>query len=105
LIRQNPGYFDIAAQDVSVWHVPNNMAFEHWTTASILRYHTENRFLTLHGGNLFHLFKVRQTLMPVLSFKHSQKYRWANFYLNFRRNFLWGLESGHATLIMDLLFQ
>ncbi|KAK7170457.1 hypothetical protein R3I94_000613 [Phoxinus phoxinus] len=54
---KNPGYFDIGAQDVSVWHVPNNMAFEHWTTASILRYHTGNRFLTLHGGNLFNLFK------------------------------------------------
>uniref|UniRef100_A0A672Q4N4 Fibrinogen C-terminal domain-containing protein n=1 Tax=Sinocyclocheilus grahami TaxID=75366 RepID=A0A672Q4N4_SINGR len=25
---------------------------EHWTTASILRYHTENHFLTSHGGNL-----------------------------------------------------
>ncbi|XP_067296886.1 intelectin-like isoform X1 [Pseudorasbora parva] len=54
---KNPGYFDITAQDVSVWHVPNNMELEHWTTASILRYHTENHFLTLHGGNLFKLFK------------------------------------------------
>uniref|UniRef100_A0A672K5Q8 Fibrinogen C-terminal domain-containing protein n=1 Tax=Sinocyclocheilus grahami TaxID=75366 RepID=A0A672K5Q8_SINGR len=54
---KNPGYFDIGAQDVSVWHVPNNSELEHWTTASILRYHTENRFLTLHGGNLFKLFK------------------------------------------------
>ncbi|XP_051751427.1 intelectin-like isoform X2 [Ctenopharyngodon idella] len=53
---KNPGYFDIAAQDVSVWHVPNNMELEHWTAASILRYHTENHFLTLHGGNLFKLF-------------------------------------------------
>ncbi|KTG34658.1 hypothetical protein cypCar_00017667 [Cyprinus carpio] len=53
----NPGYFDIVAQDVSVWHVPNNVQLEHWTTASILRYHTENLFLTLHGGNLFNLFK------------------------------------------------
>ncbi|XP_042583654.1 intelectin-like [Cyprinus carpio] len=54
---KNPGYFDIVAQDVSVWHVPNNVQLEHWTTASILRYHTENLFLTLHGGNLFNLFK------------------------------------------------
>uniref|UniRef100_A0A671KK18 Uncharacterized protein n=1 Tax=Sinocyclocheilus anshuiensis TaxID=1608454 RepID=A0A671KK18_9TELE len=53
----NPGYFDIGAQDVSVWHVPNNSELEHWTTAAILRYHTENQFLTLHGGNLFKLFK------------------------------------------------
>ncbi|KAL1271347.1 hypothetical protein QQF64_030363 [Cirrhinus molitorella] len=53
---KNPGYFDIVAQDVSVWHVPNNVQLEHWTAASILRYHTENRFFTLHGGNLFNLF-------------------------------------------------
>lgn len=54
---KNPGYFDISAQDVSVWHVPNKMELEHWTTASILRYHTENHFLSLHGGNLFNVFK------------------------------------------------
>ncbi|XP_056317613.1 intelectin-like [Danio aesculapii] len=53
---KNPGYYDVVAQDVSVWHVPNNMELEHWSTASILRYHTENHFLTLHGGNLFKLF-------------------------------------------------
>ncbi|XP_067234966.1 uncharacterized protein [Chanodichthys erythropterus] len=57
---KNPGYFGIAAQDVSVWHVPNNMVMENWSTASILRYHTENRFLTRHGGNLFNLFKLHQ---------------------------------------------
>ncbi|XP_048014119.1 intelectin-like [Megalobrama amblycephala] len=44
-------------QDMSVWHVPNNMVMENWSTASILRYHTENCFLTLHGGNLLNLFK------------------------------------------------
>ncbi|XP_026111823.1 intelectin [Carassius auratus] len=54
---KNPGYFDIDAQDVSVWHVPNNREMQNWTTTSILRYHTENHFLTLHGGNLFNLFK------------------------------------------------
>ncbi|KAG1932420.1 intelectin-like [Pimephales promelas] len=54
---KNPGYFDIPAQDVSVWHVPNNMEVESWSASSILRYHTENQFLTLHGGNLYNLFK------------------------------------------------
>ncbi|XP_043099116.1 intelectin-like [Puntigrus tetrazona] len=54
---KNPGYHDIVAQDISVWHVSNNIELEHWKTASILRYHTENHFLTLHGGNLFNLFK------------------------------------------------
>ncbi|KAL7856392.1 hypothetical protein AOLI_G00199960 [Acnodon oligacanthus] len=54
---KNPGYYNIAAQDVAVWHVPNNVQLNHWSTASILRYHTDNRFLSLHGGNLFFLFK------------------------------------------------
>ncbi|XP_032418824.1 intelectin-like [Xiphophorus hellerii] len=54
---KNPGYYDIAAEDVSVWHVPNNFPMEHWNLAAILRYHTENRFLRLYGGNLFNLFK------------------------------------------------
>ncbi|XP_051756017.1 intelectin-like [Ctenopharyngodon idella] len=54
---KNPGYFDIPAQDMSVWHVPNNMDLEYWNPNSLLRYHTENHFLTLHGGNLFNLFK------------------------------------------------
>uniref|UniRef100_A0A8C1A1G4 Fibrinogen C-terminal domain-containing protein n=1 Tax=Cyprinus carpio carpio TaxID=630221 RepID=A0A8C1A1G4_CYPCA len=54
---KNPGYYDIAAQDVSVWHVPNNIDLEQWSASSILRYHTENHFLNLYGGNLFYLFK------------------------------------------------
>ncbi|XP_030643743.1 intelectin-like [Chanos chanos] len=54
---KNPGYYDIIGQDVSVWHVPNNIQLQHWTIAAILRYHTETSFLTLYGGNLFHLFK------------------------------------------------
>ncbi|XP_030640577.1 intelectin isoform X2 [Chanos chanos] len=54
---KNPGYYDITAQDVSVWHVPNNKELEHWTQSSLLRYHTETNFLKDHGGNLFHLFK------------------------------------------------
>uniref|UniRef100_A0A8C1XXU0 Fibrinogen C-terminal domain-containing protein n=1 Tax=Cyprinus carpio TaxID=7962 RepID=A0A8C1XXU0_CYPCA len=54
---KNPGYFDIRGRDVSVWHVPNNVQLQHWKTASFLRYHTENHFLTVHGGNLFNLFK------------------------------------------------
>ncbi|RXN04117.1 intelectin-like protein [Labeo rohita] len=54
---KNPGYYDIAARDVSVWHVPNNNELEQWSATSLLRYHTENHFLTLYGGNLFNLFK------------------------------------------------
>uniref|UniRef100_A0A3Q2C608 Intelectin 1 n=2 Tax=Cyprinodon variegatus TaxID=28743 RepID=A0A3Q2C608_CYPVA len=54
---KNPGYYDIVAQDMSVWHVPNNSPMEHWNLAAILRYHTESNFLSLYGGNLFNLFK------------------------------------------------
>ncbi|XP_059215722.1 intelectin-like isoform X1 [Centropristis striata] len=54
---KNPGYYDIAAEDMSVWHVPNNFPLEHWNLAAILRYHTVNRFLGLYGGNLFQLFR------------------------------------------------
>ncbi|XP_063043734.1 intelectin-like [Engraulis encrasicolus] len=54
---KNPGYYDIMAEDVSIWHVPNNTPLQHWTLASILRYHTEKSFLTIHGGNLYQLFK------------------------------------------------
>ncbi|MBN3308314.1 ITLN protein, partial [Amia calva] len=54
---KNPGYYDLTARDVSVWHVANNAPMEHWTLSSILRYHTETSFLTVFGGNLFYLFK------------------------------------------------
>ncbi|XP_051240470.1 intelectin-like isoform X1 [Dicentrarchus labrax] len=54
---KNPGYYDIKAEDMSVWHVPNNFPLDHWNLAAILRYHTNNRFLRLYGGNLFQLFK------------------------------------------------
>ncbi|XP_056608004.1 intelectin 3 [Triplophysa dalaica] len=54
---KNPGYYDIDAQDVAVWHVPNDKVLKDWTTAAILRYHTESHFLSEHGGNLYHLFQ------------------------------------------------
>uniref|UniRef100_A0A3Q1EN12 Uncharacterized protein n=1 Tax=Acanthochromis polyacanthus TaxID=80966 RepID=A0A3Q1EN12_9TELE len=57
LAKINPGYYDISAQDMSVWHVPNNFPLEHWNLASILRYHTNNRFFSLYGGNLFELYQ------------------------------------------------
>ncbi|XP_066514669.1 intelectin-like [Hoplias malabaricus] len=58
---KNPGYYDILAQDVSVWHVPNKVQFKNWTQKSFLRYHTETNFLNDYGGNLFQLF----TRLPV----------------------------------------
>ncbi|XP_070684462.1 intelectin-like [Pempheris klunzingeri] len=56
-VSQNPGYYAIVAEDMSVWHVPNNFPLEHWNLAAILCYHTINRFLRLYRGNLFELFK------------------------------------------------
>lgn len=54
---KNPGYYDITAKDVSVWHVRNNADIKGWIANSILRYHTATSFLTLQGGNLYQLFK------------------------------------------------
>ena len=65
-LPQNPGYYDIVGEDVSVWHVPNNVPLNHWTIAPILRYHTETRFLTLNGGYLYQLFKVHGTSKMIL---------------------------------------
>ncbi|XP_066515517.1 intelectin-like [Hoplias malabaricus] len=53
---KNPGYYDIPALDISVWHVPNNEHLENWTKKAILRYHTDTNFLNNYGGNLFQLF-------------------------------------------------
>uniref|UniRef100_A0A674D546 Fibrinogen C-terminal domain-containing protein n=1 Tax=Salmo trutta TaxID=8032 RepID=A0A674D546_SALTR len=53
---KNPGYYDIVAEDMSVWHVPNNTPVSHWNLVAIMRYHTERRFLHLYGGNLYYLF-------------------------------------------------
>uniref|UniRef100_A0A8C7IXD7 Fibrinogen C-terminal domain-containing protein n=1 Tax=Oncorhynchus kisutch TaxID=8019 RepID=A0A8C7IXD7_ONCKI len=53
---KNPGYYDIEAEDMSVWHVPNNTPVNHWNLAAIMRYHTDRHFLHLYGGNLYQLF-------------------------------------------------
>lgn len=73
-LTQNPGYYDITAEDMSVWHIPNNLPLEHWNqaAAAILRYHTENQFLTLYGGNLFQLFKVIKALKNLLICKFQK---------------------------------
>ncbi|XP_041070082.1 intelectin-1a-like [Carcharodon carcharias] len=54
---KNPGYYDITASDISVWHVPNDTPLKNWKDAAILRYHTETNFLQLYGGNLCQLFR------------------------------------------------
>ncbi|KPP58320.1 intelectin-1a-like, partial [Scleropages formosus] len=55
---KNPGYYEITAQDMSVWHVPNELSVDQWKEKSIFRYHTENNFLNQYGGNLYNLYKA-----------------------------------------------
>ncbi|XP_066551758.1 intelectin isoform X2 [Amia ocellicauda] len=54
---KNPGYYDIEAQDISVWHVPNRALTQFWSSSAILKYHTETSFFSLYGGNLYQLFQ------------------------------------------------
>ncbi|XP_008168583.2 intelectin-like protein isoform X1 [Chrysemys picta bellii] len=54
---KNPGYYDLQAEDLSVWHVTNKTPLKEWKNRSILRYHTENAFLSSEGGNLFKLYQ------------------------------------------------
>ncbi|XP_043914963.1 intelectin-1a-like [Protopterus annectens] len=54
---KNPGYFDIEAEDISIWHVPNNTPLKKWRLDAILQYHTETKFFPKYGGNLQGLFK------------------------------------------------
>ncbi|KAI5627593.1 intelectin 3 precursor, partial [Silurus asotus] len=58
---KNPGYYEITAEDVAVWHVPNDERVDQWKVKSFLRYHTETKFLNSYSGNLYNLFK----LLPV----------------------------------------
>ncbi|KAG8435227.1 hypothetical protein GDO86_013249 [Hymenochirus boettgeri] len=54
---KNPGYYDIQAKDLALWHVPNKKPIENWKDSAILRYHTETGFLLNFQGNLFGLYK------------------------------------------------
>ncbi|XP_063789491.1 intelectin-1-like [Pseudophryne corroboree] len=54
---KNPGYYDIPADNVGLWHVPNKSPLFQWKSSSLLRYRTQNGFLSTYGGNLFHLYK------------------------------------------------
>ncbi|XP_068103123.1 intelectin-1-like [Hyperolius riggenbachi] len=54
---KNPGYYDITAGDVAIWHVPNKTPVIKWRNTTLLRYHTNTSFLSDEGGNLFNLYK------------------------------------------------
>ncbi|XP_073491060.1 intelectin-1-like [Aquarana catesbeiana] len=53
---KNPGYYDIIADNLGIWHVPNKTPLSLWKSTSILRYRTQNGILSNHGGNLLHLY-------------------------------------------------
>ncbi|XP_040859206.1 intelectin-1-like [Ochotona curzoniae] len=54
---KNPGYFDIQAQDLEIWHVPNKTPLTQWRNSSLLRYRTNTGFLQDLGHNLFGLYQ------------------------------------------------
>ncbi|CAH2327588.1 Hypothetical predicted protein [Pelobates cultripes] len=54
---KNPGYYDISAKDLGLWHVPNQTPLSQWRDTALLRYRTANGFFTAEGGNLFNLYK------------------------------------------------
>ncbi|XP_070807717.1 intelectin-like protein [Pituophis catenifer annectens] len=54
---KNPGYYALRAQDIAIWHVPNNTPMKKWQDVSFLRYHTETGFLSEQGGNLLRLYE------------------------------------------------
>lgn len=58
---QNPGYFDIQAENLGIWHVPNNSPLHNWKNSSLLRYRTFTGFLQHMGHNLFGLYQVLKT--------------------------------------------
>ena len=51
-VSQNPGYYNIQAQDLGIWHVPNKSPLQHWRNSSLLRYHTNTGFFQRLGHNL-----------------------------------------------------
>ncbi|KAM8998941.1 intelectin-1-like [Sarcophilus harrisii] len=55
---KNPGYYDIQAKDLAIWHVPNQSPLQQWKSSSLLRYRTYSSFLRFMGGNLFGLYKM-----------------------------------------------
>ncbi|XP_004448444.1 intelectin-2-like [Dasypus novemcinctus] len=54
---KNPGYYDIQALDLGIWHVPNKSPLQLWRNSSLLRYHTNTGFFQNLGHNLFGLYQ------------------------------------------------
>ncbi|XP_055993816.1 intelectin-2-like [Sorex fumeus] len=54
---KNPGYYDIQAGDLAIWHVPNKTPLTSWRNSSLLRYFTYSDFFKKFGHNLFGLYQ------------------------------------------------
>uniref|UniRef100_A0A8W4FQ53 Fibrinogen C-terminal domain-containing protein n=1 Tax=Sus scrofa TaxID=9823 RepID=A0A8W4FQ53_PIG len=54
---KNPGYYDIQARDLGIWHVPNRSPLQQWRNSSLLRYRTNTGFFQSLGHNLFGLYQ------------------------------------------------
>ncbi|XP_055993796.1 intelectin-1a-like [Sorex fumeus] len=54
---KNPGYYNIQAADLAIWHVPNDTPLSSWRSRSLLRYYTYTGFLKRFGHNLFGLYR------------------------------------------------
>uniref|UniRef100_I3M5V2 Intelectin-2-like n=1 Tax=Ictidomys tridecemlineatus TaxID=43179 RepID=I3M5V2_ICTTR len=54
---KNPGYYDIQAADLGIWHVPNKSPMENWQNSSLLMYRTTNGFFRDLEHNLFGLYQ------------------------------------------------
>ncbi|MBZ3891116.1 Intelectin-1a [Sciurus carolinensis] len=55
--ERNPGYYDIQAQDLGIWHVPNKSPMQNWQNSSLLRYRTITGFFQHLEHNLFGLYQ------------------------------------------------
>ncbi|OWK05212.1 ITLN2 [Cervus elaphus hippelaphus] len=55
---RNPGYYDIQAQDLGIWHVPNRSPLQQWRNSSLVRYHTDTGFFRRLGQNLSGLYQL-----------------------------------------------
>ncbi|XP_007945990.1 intelectin-2-like [Orycteropus afer afer] len=54
---KNPGYYDIQAWDLGIWHVPNKSPLQLWRKRSLLRYRTHTGFFKNMGHNLFGVYQ------------------------------------------------
>ncbi|XP_007533378.1 intelectin-1a-like [Erinaceus europaeus] len=54
---KNPGYFDIQAENLGIWQVPNKTPLKNWRSKALLRYRTISGFFQTTGKYLFGLYQ------------------------------------------------